>query len=100
MADLPDISQALSRYSERWNHPPVDPRDVAERLAIRYEDRDSPPFRVVRVDGRVRLFLAAGERWVSAYVHDPMETDAIADRLTALALDTIRIPQSGPAAPG
>lgn len=66
----------------RWDHEPVDQRDVDERIAIRLVDLETPPVvRTVELAPVVRVFVQHGDRWRSCYVHSAWEVDEALDSL-------------------
>lgn len=71
--------QADASMRTRWAHPPVDPHDVDERIAVRFGDDDR--WQVQPAPPAVRLFLRRGDGWTSVYVHDWRDTDRAADEL-------------------
>lgn len=89
------LEKAIARFRARWAHPP-DPRDVAERVAIRYRDADLVPVTVASVPPAVRLFRIwlddadiRERKTVSAYVHRLGEVDQVLDRLEQMAADDL-----------
>ena len=77
-------AEAIRRCRERWASPPVDPRDVEERIALRFRDAETPPETlVIAHDHAPRLFVRHGDGWRSAYVHATADVDATLDRLVS-----------------
>lgn len=78
------VEEAIARFRARWAHPPVDPRDVEERVAVRL-DYCGPETeaRVIAFPPAVRVFISRspGAPWRSAYVHDLGDVDAVVDAL-------------------
>lgn len=75
---------ALTRAS--WTAPPVDPLDVAERVAVRERELVGPSRVRVVVCGppapAVRLFVRGGRtEWLSAYVRAAGDTDRVLEQL-------------------
>ncbi len=78
-----DVQAAIARMRARWTHPPVDRRDVEERLAVRLVDGAARECVVVETPPVCRLFVRAPKGWTSAYVHDVADVDAKLDELVA-----------------
>lgn len=81
------FEEALAQFRTRWSHPPVDPRDVLERVAIRY-DGGGVLFSVHAMDHVCRFFRADGfdengkpTAQKSAYVHSTADVDRVIDAL-------------------
>ena len=85
--------EALARIRARWSHPPLDPRDVEERVALRYRDAAAPPrVAVVACRPACRLFVLLHDdedirrrEWTSAYVHRTADVDQVLHMLEARA---------------
>jgi hypothetical protein len=84
------VEDALERFRVRFDHPPVDPREVEERIAVRFELGAPATILVVAIDHppACRIFVLRGRipqlwSWRSAYVHAIADIDAILDRLLA-----------------
>jgi hypothetical protein len=80
---------AIARFRARWAHPTLDPRDVLERVAIRF-DGEGERYSVVPTPPAVRLFRLCRPAqddtpavFRSAYVHSTREVDAAIDLLEA-----------------
>ncbi len=76
--------QAIAAQRARWDHPPPDLADVAERVAARLSDADDIESTVLsNGDAAVRVFVRrqGATAWRSAYVHHPAEVDAVLSRL-------------------
>lgn len=77
--------EAIAAFRAKWAHPPLDPRDVEERLALRLRDAAGPEVQVLECSPAVRLFVRAGAGWVSRYVHHVAEVDDMLDFLLVRA---------------
>jgi hypothetical protein len=85
--------EAIARVRARWAHPPLDVRDVEERVALRLVDAHRPPEVLVRAaPPACRLFVrqrdASGSGWPprpgdwrSKYVHALRDVDRVLDDL-------------------
>jgi hypothetical protein len=97
--------EAVDAFRARWEHPPLDPHDVEERIAIRRRDAEPASFVVHRTpppEQACRIFLQLAEAggtkgrplWSSRYAHSTGEVDRILDALEAAkaigALETTR----------
>lgn len=72
--------EAIARMRARWNHAPLDPHDVYERIAIRFEHHDAwPPFYVSPCPPACRLFIVHAGGWLSRYVHNMRDVDETID---------------------
>lgn len=79
--------EAIAIMRARWSHPALDLRAVEERVAIRFEHRDTE-VRVLEARPACRVFILDGEltprggrsgvsgRWCSRYVHTLEDLDA------------------------
>lgn len=71
--------EAIASTRARWAHPPIDLRDVEERVACRLAERPELEAAVVPVLASCRLFVRRRGRalvvWCSRYVHAPGEVD-------------------------
>jgi hypothetical protein len=78
--------EAIVRCRARWTHPPLDRRDVEERIALRLRDHESPPeLRVVAIAPACRIFVESRDGWRSRYVHTIGEVDSVLDELDLFA---------------
>jgi hypothetical protein len=84
------VDAALERFRARFDHPPIDPRDVEERIAARFGLAAPATILVVAIEHppACRIFVFHGRipqpwSWRSAYVHAIADVDAILDRLLA-----------------
>lgn len=79
--------EAIAVVHARWSGPPLDARDVEERLAVREHERVGPTrFLVLPCAPAVRLFVRGGRHeWTSAYLHELGEIARLLDRLEASA---------------
>lgn len=84
-----DVDEAIACTRARWAGPALDPRDVAERLAVREEGAVGPSrFTTVTCPPAVRLFVRGGRRaWTSAYVLELAAVDRLLDRLLARSME-------------
>jgi hypothetical protein len=75
--------EALASFRDRWAHPPLDVRDVEERIALRYQDDATPPrITAVAQPPAVRIFREhADGKHHSTYVHRVADVDAALDRI-------------------
>lgn len=89
MASGVTIDEALRRVRARWSHDPLDPIDVAERVALRLRDAEDIEHRVSAVPAgttvAARVFLRFPKGWASGYVHTLREVDDVIGRLIAKA---------------
>ncbi|AKF06062.1 hypothetical protein [Sandaracinus amylolyticus] len=78
------IERACASVRARWDHPPLDARDVAERVAARLGDAGLEML-VLPHRCACRIFLRASEsaKWVSRYVHALGDVDGVLDHLLA-----------------
>lgn len=78
------VEEAIARFRARWDHPPIDPADVEERIALRVGlDRNVV---VVPSAPAVRLFIVVSKipealRYRSVYLHSIADVDAALDAL-------------------
>jgi hypothetical protein len=79
------VDDALARFRARWAHPPLDRRDVEERLAVRLLELPDVEVLVVATPPACRLFVRRGEGWRSRYVHRVDEVDRALDALRSAA---------------
>lgn len=80
--------EAVARMRARWSHPPLDRRDVEERIAIRFLDGPAPDVVVLGPHPNAcRLFvrLRHDGTYASRYVHTVADVDATLDRLLEVA---------------
>lgn len=82
------VDEALEAMRARWTHPALDPRDVEEWIAVRFDGPSAAPTTaVLRTDNACRLFVlarpgaewGAASRWCSRYVHAVGEVDEALD---------------------
>lgn len=75
--------EAMADVRRRWaaDRVGLDPADVAERAAVRLEERMDIEVRVLVCHPNVRLFLLRDGVSKSGYVHLLEDTDAVLDRL-------------------
>jgi hypothetical protein len=72
--------EAIACMRARWAHAPLDPLDVYERIAIRFEHHAAwPPFYVMPRSPACRLFIAHAGGWLSCYVHSMYDVDEAID---------------------
>lgn len=82
-------AEACAVVRARWTHPPLDVRDVEERLALRMVDLEpSPEVLVLPALHACRVFVRSGDvdakgrrRWCSRYVHAIADVDEVLDAL-------------------
>lgn len=79
------VAEALSAFRARWAHPPVDPADVLERVAVRLDGAPAV-YLAIATPPAVRLFreLAPG-KFTSCYVHALADVGAAMDLLESRA---------------
>jgi hypothetical protein len=77
--------EAIARIRARWDHAPLDRRDVEERVALRIVDRDVKPETVILENFTAcLLFVRRGpEDWRKRYVHSIYDVDGALDLLEA-----------------
>lgn len=83
------FEEAVACFRARWSHPPIDRRDVEERVAVHLVDRDvTPQIVVLACPPACRLFVLHAPRtaetpevWRSRYVHSVYDVDALLVRL-------------------
>lgn len=92
------MDEALARCRARWTHPPLDRRDVEERVALRYRDAAAPPLvTVLATPPACRIFRLLQDdeeprrrRWTSCYVHRLEEVDQVLGLLEERAREAAR----------
>lgn len=72
--------EAIAAVRNRWARPPLDPRDVLERVAVRFEGACAE-WSTAQHLRAVRLFRQVTGRHVSRYVHELDEVDSAIDAL-------------------
>lgn len=85
--------EALAVLRARWSQPPLDRRDVEERIALRLRDQEGPEVLVLEMaiptsagcarSVAPRLFVASASGWRSRYVHTIADVDHALDALLA-----------------
>lgn len=75
--------EAIAKSRARWAQPPLDVRDVEERIALRYQDDATPPkITAVAQPPAVRIFREhANGKHHSTYVYSVADVDAALDRI-------------------
>lgn len=74
------VEESIRAMRVKWDHEPLDVRDVEERIALRMGV--SPDVRVIGSRAECtacRVFVRHGETWRSRFVHTVSEVDAALD---------------------
>lgn len=83
MIDEAAIHAARAAVRAHWSLPPLDRRDVEERVAVRLQGHEGTEVRVLQhavattTATATRLFVAVPNGWRSRYVHELADVDRV-----------------------
>lgn len=82
------FDDACAALRGRWSHPPLDRRDIEERVALRLREEEAQVLVLetpMPTTVAVRLFVMSPKGWRSRYVHAAADVDQVLGELLALA---------------